>query len=132
MGQFISIIKVTLSDEAISKEVDRQYLKRKCDILAQICVQSGVKIVANQKVVGVNIKKLFQNNNIIILERFGRDGIERLRCISRCCAQNPNMSIQPYVLETLSDITPFDTSDSEVIFQFDRLIIWFKLLFKRT
>ena len=117
---FISIIKVSLSDEAISKEVDRQYLKEKCDILAQICVQSGVKIVANQKVVGVNIRKLFQNNNIIILERFGRIGIERLRCISRCCAENhSNMSNQPYLLETLSDITPFDTSDSEVIFRFD-------------
>ena len=89
-------------------------------MLAQICVQSGVKIVANQKVVGINIKKLFQNNNIITLERFGRDGIERLRCISRCCAENPsNMSNQPHLLETLSDIKPFDRSDSEVIFQFD-------------
>ena len=95
-------------------------MKRKCDILAQICVQSGVKIVANQKVVGVNVKKLFQNNGIIILERFGRVGIERLRCISRCCAENPsNLSNQPYLLETLSDITLCDKCDSEVIFQFD-------------
>ena len=89
-------------------------------MLAQICVQSGVKIVANQKVVGINIKKLFQNNNIITLERFGRCGIERLRSISRCCTENPsNMSNQPNLLETLSDIKPFDRSDSEVIFQSD-------------
>ena len=100
-------------------------MKRKCDILAQICAQSGVKIIANQKVVGVNIKKLFQNNNIIILERFSRDGIERLRCISKGCAEDPsNMWDQPYLLETLSDITSSDTSDSEVILQFDIFIIF--------
>ena len=79
----------------------------------------GVKIIANQKVVGVNVKKLFQDYGIIVLERFGRKGIERLRYISRCNAEDPSeASSQPYLLETLSDVTLSGSSDHEVVISF--------------
>ena len=75
----------------------------------------GIKIIANQKVVGTNIKRLFRDYGIIVLERFGSDGIEKLRRISRCSGEEQSKFIHtPSLLTTLSEIPNCDTSDQQV------------------
>ena len=75
----------------------------------------GVKIIANQRVVGTNIKRLFRDYGIIVLERFGSDGIEKLRRISRCIGEEQSKFIHtPSLLTTLSEIPNCDTSVLQV------------------
>ena len=88
---------------------------RKCDKLAKYCIQTGVKIIANQRVVGTNIKRLFRDYGIIVLERFGSDRIEKLRRISRSIGEEQTMFMNtPSLLTTLSAIPNCDASDLQV------------------
>ena len=85
-----------------TKQAEQQIMIKSVTKLVDICSQFDVKIVVNQKVVGHEIKQLFSNRNILILERVGYDGINRLRSVLtvRC---GHNKSDEPLILESLSD-----------------------------
>ena len=91
----------------------------------------GVKIIANQKVVGCKLKKIFRSHNIVVLERFGREGIERLRSIAGCYgADQKNIESRPSILGTLSDINDNNPIGFRVNF-FSNLLNWHFVQHKR-
>jgi len=105
-----------LSNEAISRELERQCVIESARKLVKFCVQRDVKIVANQKVVGRDIKEIFRDNNIIILERFGYDGILRLKSVaSSACFPLNNTTNYPLILESFPLSCDLSGNKTEVI-----------------
>ena len=109
-------LQVTLSNEAISRELEHQCVIESVRKLVQFCVQRNVKLVANQKVVGRDIKKIFRDNNIIILERFGCDGIKRLKSVASS-AYFPlnNTNNYPSILESFPILGKMSGNNAAVI-----------------
>ena len=95
-----------MSDEAISRKHEHQFMIDSVKTIVEFCVRFDIKIVANQKVVGCEIKELFRKKKIIVLERLGHDGIERLKCVSRCYNHiSTDMSSRPSIIESLSEFS---------------------------
>ena len=105
-----------MSNEAISRELERHCVIESVRKLVKLCVQRDVKIVANQKVVGRDIKKIFRENDIIILERFGCDGIKRLKSVSSSsCFPLNNTNDSPLILESFPILGKMSGNKTEVI-----------------
>ena len=105
-----------MSNEVISRELERHCVIESVRKLVKLCVQRDVKIVANQKVVGRDIKKIFRDNDIIILERFGRDGINRLKSVSSSsCFPLNNTNDYPLILESFPILGKMSGTKAEVI-----------------
>lgn len=95
-----------MSDEDISRKLERQFMINSVTKLVEFCVKFDIKIVANQKVVGCEMKNLFREKKIIVLERLGHEGIERLKCVSRCFNHlSTDISSRPSIIESLSEFS---------------------------
>ena len=93
-----------MSEDTLSSVVEQQCLIKSINLLAELCVQRDVKIIANQKVVSQNLKEIFQQKKIIVLERLGREGIARLKKVARCHDSIlKGISKEPSILETLPE-----------------------------
>ena len=104
-----------MSNEAISRELERHCVIESVRKLVKLCVQRDVKIVANQKVVGRDIKKIFRENDIIILERFGCDGIKRLKSVSSSsCFPSNSTNDYPLILESFPTLGEMSGNKAEV------------------
>ena len=104
-----------MSDEAISRKLERQIMINSVKQIIDFCVKLDVKIVANQKVLGCEIKELFRRKKIVVLERLGSEGIERLKCVSKCYSQSStNMFSTPLIIESLSVFSNFVQNEFKV------------------
>ena len=85
--------------------------------LVQFCVKENVKVIANQKVVGPEMKDIFRQNQILVLERLGREGIHRLKSVSRPVDLiSTDISRTPLILESFSETSKLHKGTVKVIF----------------
>ncbi|TRY71786.1 hypothetical protein TCAL_14911 [Tigriopus californicus] len=76
-------------------EIFRGILTTKMKELAVMCVKNGIKIVANQKVVSKAIQEVFAQNQIIVLERLGTEGMNAVQLITQVSNALGSIFIQP-------------------------------------
>ena len=112
---YLHLLQVTMSEEAISRKLERQFMINSVKNVVEFCVKFDIKIVANQKVVGCDMKELFRQKKILVLERLGYEGIERLKCVSRCYSHSsPDITNRPTIVESLSEFSEFRENKAKV------------------